>query len=118
MQLHPLLMSLRTSQQVPLTSFQAYLAAIHQHFDYTPTAFYNGDLYNEAGTNEGACQIFTLGLFMQLDEKQLLHAFSEHYQHVLATPQGSDHPNIRQFMRTGWAGIRFMGNALTPKLPE
>jgi hypothetical protein len=33
----------------------------------------------------------------------------------LATPQGSDHQNIRQFMKHGWDGVLFSQLALELK---
>ncbi|ENR5726451.1 HopJ type III effector protein, partial [Acinetobacter baumannii] len=41
--------------------------------------------------------------------------FAEHYASVLATPEGTDHQNIRQFMQNGWDGVKFEGQALTEK---
>jgi HopJ type III effector protein. len=34
-----------------------------------------------------------------------LSLFAEHYAAVLATPEATDHQNIRQFMQNGWDGI-------------
>jgi len=34
---------------------------------------------------------------------------------VLATPEATDHQNIRQFMQNSWNGIQFEGQALTAK---
>ena len=58
-------------------------------------------------------------LFAQLnglDQAQTLSLFAEHYAAVLATPDATDHQNIRQFMQNGWDGIQFgKGQALTAK---
>lgn len=103
-------------QQAKLSlDFKGYLQQIEQYFDYTPTAFRNGDVENLAGKNEGSCKLLYFGMMMQLDEVQLLSCFAEHYQHVLATPSGQDHQNIRQFMRSGWQGVSFTGQALQVK---
>jgi hypothetical protein len=32
----------------------------------------------------------------------------------LAHPTGGDHTNIRNFMLSGWSGVKFDGLALTP----
>ncbi|MEG0198898.1 MAG: HopJ type III effector protein, partial [Acinetobacter sp.] len=34
---------------------------------------------------------------------------------VLATPEATDHQNIRQFMLNGWDGIQFESEALAAK---
>jgi hypothetical protein len=42
--------------------------------------------------------------------------WGQYYRDVLATPDGTDHQNIRNFMKTGWEGVDFSnGIALTKK---
>lgn len=102
--------------QVPSTiTFADTKAVIAQHFEFSPTAFSNGEQYNEAGENNGSCQIFALGLLLKLTKEQALACFGEHYVHVLATPEGQDHLNIRNFIQHGWDGIDYQSQALTPK---
>lgn len=102
----------------PLT-FADILATIDAHYHYTPQTFRNGSandqVVNLAGTNAGSCKVFSFGRLQDLTVAQTLACFAEHYQHVLADPQGTDHANIRTFMRHGWAGIQFEGEALQPK---
>lgn len=95
--------------------FEDCMAVINEHYDYSPTAFKNGDVANEAGQNEGSCKIFAFGKLNNLSEQQTLRCFGRFYRDVLNTPEGSDHGNIRSFMREGWAGIVFEGEALWPK---
>jgi hypothetical protein len=40
-------------------------------------------------------------------------AFGEHYRSVVATPEGSDHSNIRALMAQGLAGVKFSQQPLT-----
>ncbi|MNP78961.1 HopJ type III effector protein [compost metagenome] len=42
-----------------------------------------------------------------LSNEEALLAFGEHYRSVLATPQGSDHGNIRALIEHGLAGVKF-----------
>lgn len=95
--------------------FEDTIAVISENYDYTPAAFYNGDVSNEAGQNEGSCKIFAFAQLNDLNEKQTLACFGRFYQDVLATPEGTDHGNIRNFMNTGWSGIRFEGTPLTAR---
>lgn len=95
--------------------FEDTQAVINEHFDYTPSAFSNGKIRNEAGQNEGSCKIFALGQLLQLNQEQTLACFGRFYRDVLNTPDGSDHGNIRNFMVSGWDGIRFESQPLTPK---
>ncbi len=102
------------------TDFEDTIALIKARYDYTPTAFDNGlgeaAVHNAAGQNEGSCRIFAFAQLEGLSEADTLACFGRFYRvDVLQHPQGTDHGNIRMFMRQGWAGIRFQGQALTPK---
>ena len=46
-------------------------------------------------------------------EETTLKCFGRFYQDVLNTPEGNDHGNIRNFMKSGWAGIKFSGEAIS-----
>jgi HopJ type III effector protein len=96
-------------------SFNETIAVITEHYHYQPTEFSNGLLVNLAGTNEGSCKIFAFALIHQLSDQQTLQLFGEYYLDVLNEPNGSGHQNIRNFMRDGWQGICFKGEALTAK---
>ncbi len=100
-------------------AFADVLATIARHYDYTPTAFANGlggrRFVNAAGENEGSCQVFAFARLHGLNEEETLALFGEHYRHVLETPDGDDHRNIRTFMADGWKGIEFFGEALSPR---
>lgn len=92
--------------------FDDTLALIERHFDYQPTGFANGPLHNDAGENAGSCRVFGLGQYCNLNEADTLQLFAQHYQQVLSDPAGNSHGNIRQFISTGWSGIRFEGTPL------
>lgn len=97
-------------------AFADTMAVIETTYNFTPTAFTNGDTQNEADTNNGSCKIFAFGLLNQLDEKQTLACFGDYYRKdVLENPDGDDHQNIRNFIKSGWDGISFSGDALTQK---
>lgn len=98
------------------SDFEDTLTLVERHCDYAPTGFHNGPLYNAAGENEGSCKVFALGQFGNLTEAQALLLFGRHYQSVLDDPAGTAHGNIRQFMTSGWSGIRFDGPALRPRM--
>jgi len=84
-------------------------------YTYTPTAFSNGEVNNEAGQNEGSCKIFAFAKEQGLDQEATLRCFGRFYQDVLNTPEGDDHANIRNFMQHGWDGVRFSAPALALK---
>jgi len=97
-------------------AFNEVIALIESLYDFTPTAFSNDGLVSEAGQNSGSCKIFSFARLHGLSLQQTLHCFGAYYRDdVLKHPQGTDHQNIRRFMTTGWAGIDFQGEALTPK---
>jgi hypothetical protein len=96
--------------------FDAVMQMIDASYDFTPTAFNNGELRNEAGENNGSCKIFSLGQVMSFTEEETLACFGAYYRdEVLGDPDGSSHQNIRQFMLHGWDGVRFEGAALSAK---
>lgn len=95
--------------------FVNVIESIEEEYQHTPTAFKNGDLFNEADQNQGSAKVFAFAKLNQLSQEDTLLLFAEHYQAVLADPDGSNHQNIRQFMQHGWAGISFEGEALKAK---
>lgn len=100
--------------------FEDVIAYVTEHYHYTPTRFTNGlgadAVVNEAGQNAGACRVLALGQLLGLGEAEVLQLFGRYYRDdVLKNPTGSDHANIRTFMRSGWGGVRFDGVALVGK---
>ena len=91
----------------PGYQFADTLAFIDHHYQYTPCAFENGALHNPVGSNQGSCKILGLALLENLSNNDALLAFGEHYQHVLATPNQTDHANIRQLLQHGLAAVQF-----------
>lgn len=102
--------------QTESITFSDTMAVIEANYEFTPTAFSNGDTENAADTNNGSCKIFAFGLLNNLDEAHTLACFGDYYRKdVLENPEGSDHQNIRNFITSGWAGIEFSGEALSNK---
>ena len=107
----------RIKHNVPV-GFDETIAVITENYHYQATEFSNGlnehKLVNKAGINEGSCKIFAFAQIHQLDQQQTLNLFGDYYRlDVLNEPQGSGHQNIRNFMKYGWEGIYFKGEALT-----
>ncbi|OIR19726.1 HopJ type III effector protein [mine drainage metagenome] len=99
-------------------TFDETMAVIDAHYSISPTAFRNGLLNNAAGQNNGSCKLFSFARLHGLSQQQTLHCFGKYYRDdVCMHPDGSDHQNIRNFIQTGWAGIEFSGDALSPKQP-
>ena len=95
--------------------FADVISLIDMHYQHTPTAFQNGAQHNSAEQNQGSAKVLSFAKLNGLDQAQTLRLFAEHYQSVLATPEGADHQNIRQFMVNGWDGVKFEGEALLNK---
>jgi len=98
--------------------FNETMAVISENYHYQPCVFSNGLhgdlLVNNAGTNEGSCRIFAFAHIHQLNQQQTLNLFGDYYRlDVLNNPDGKDHLNIRNFIKYGWEGIDFKGQALT-----
>jgi hypothetical protein len=96
--------------------FTDTMAVIEAHYDFTPTAFQNGNIRNEAGQNSGSCKLFSFAKLHGLTEQQTLACFGDYYRvDVLQHPQAQDHQNIRNFIQSGWNGMQFDQPALNAK---
>ncbi len=112
MSINDLITQLRSSPDS--IAFDQVMAVINEHYAYTPTRFTNGEVVNEAGSNEGSCKIFYFAQLNALSETETLALFGAYYREdVLGNPAGDDHGNIRNFILDGWLGITFDGVALT-----
>ncbi len=97
-------------------TFVETIAVIEENYTFTPTAFQNGLQHNAAGENSGSCKLFAFAKLQQLTETETLACFGAYYsEEVLGNPSGTNHQNIRNFMKTGWSGIQFEGEALQLK---
>lgn len=94
-------------------SFQEVIAYIDENYTFTPTKFTNGEVVNEENQNNGSCKIFSFAKKQGLSVEQTLHLFGDYYRvDVLQHPENEDHQNIRNFIKFGWEGISFEGEAL------
>jgi len=117
MQLADFLHKLNTAPDT--IEFGDTISVIEALYRFTPTAFTNGSLVNQPGQNSGSCKLFAFARLQGFDIAQTLACFGAYYRNdVLLNPAGSDHQNIRNFMRTGWDGIRFTAPALAPLAPR
>lgn len=96
--------------------FTDTIAVIDTHYNFTPTAFQNGAIKNEAGQNSGSCKLFSFAKLHGLTEQQTLACFGDYFRvDVLQRPEAQDHQNIRNFMQFGWQGVQFDCQALNTK---
>jgi type III HopJ-like effector protein len=96
--------------------FTDTISIIESTYDYSPCAFSNGSVENDAGQNEGSCKIFAFAKLNHLSEEQTLHCFGKYYrEEVLQDPDGDSHQNIRQFIESGWSGINFNNEPLVER---
>ncbi|MFL9829830.1 HopJ type III effector protein [Flavobacterium sp. ST-87] len=104
-------------KQTPETiTFPETIAVIEENYNFTPTAFQNGNTHNAAGTNSGSCKLFAFAQLQNLSQAETLACFGAFYRdEVLGEPEGTNHQNIRNFMIHGWDGIQFEAEALTSK---
>lgn len=95
--------------------FSQVLDFINAHYQHQPTAFKNGDAFNDETQNQGSARVFAFAQLNNVSKEDTLWLFAEHYQSVLENPNVTDHQNIRQFIQHGWPGISFKGQALLAK---
>lgn len=107
---------LQLSTDPETITFQQSIELIDTLYDFTPTAFKNGDVENAAGENNGSCKILAFAALHQLSEPQTLQMFGDYYRlEVIPDLKGNNHANIRNFMRSGWDGISFSQQPLRGK---
>lgn len=96
--------------------FSDTMAVIESNYNFTPTAFKNGDLQNKAGENSGSCKLFSFAKLQGFTNEETLACFGKFYfDDVLQDENGTGHQNIRNFIKTGFEGLVFQGNALSAK---
>ncbi|SEF76704.1 HopJ type III effector protein [Flavobacterium urumqiense] len=106
----------KLNQTPAAVAFTETIATIEENYDFTPTSFENGLQHNATGENSGSCKLFAFAQLQNLTEVETLACFGAYYyEDVLKNPNGTDHQNIRNFMKTGWNGIQFEGEALELK---
>lgn len=108
---------LQKLKQIPNSiTFPETIAVIEENYDFTPTAFDNGTQHNATGENSGSCKLFSFAQLQNLSQAETLACFGAYYfDEVLGNPEGTNHHNIRNFMKLGWDGIQFEGEALAFK---
>lgn len=96
--------------------FDDTMAVIDANYHFTPTAFTNGDIENEAGQNNGSCKILAFGQLHGLTKDETLACFGKFYRDdVLGDPDGDGHQNIRNLMQNGWDKVSFSAEPLSEK---
>lgn len=96
--------------------FNDVISYIDENYEFTPTQFKNGETINEENQNNGSCKVFSFAKLNNLSTEDTLALFGDFYRKdVLLNPEGDDHQNIRNFMKFGWDGILFEGDALKQK---
>ncbi|WNH08744.1 HopJ type III effector protein [Thalassobellus suaedae] len=97
-------------------AFSETMEVIEANYLFTPTAFKNGDLQNDAGQNSGSCKLFAFAKLQNFTKEETLACFGQYYfDEVLLDPNGTGHQNIRNFMNTGFDGLVFENESLIQK---
>ncbi len=97
-------------------TFPETIAVIEENYDFTPTAFQNGNQNNASGENSGSCKLFAFAKLQNLSQAETLACFGAYYfEEVVGDPEGTNHQNIRNFIKLGWDGIQFEGEVLRLK---
>ncbi|WP_435260846.1 HopJ type III effector protein [Tenacibaculum sp. nBUS_03] len=97
-------------------AFSETISIIETLYDFNPSAFTNGNLQNSKTENLGSCKVIAFGMKQGFTKEETLACFGHYYfNDVLQNPNGTDHQNIRNFMKTGFEGISFQDEVLTSK---
>lgn len=97
------------------STFAEVIAYIEENYQYTPTAFKNGEVINAVDQNQGSAKVLFFAKLNQMSKEDTLALFAEHYQNVLENPAADSHQNIRNFMKYGWERVSFEGLVLEKK---
>ena len=96
--------------------FEDVIALIDKYYEYGLIEWKNGDIVNMPEENEGSAKVLSYAALSGMDKETTLKLWGQYYRDVVANPDGTDHANIRNFMKTGWEGVPFEnGIALTKK---
>lgn len=126
--------------------FQLVMDAVSELYEVKEVPFRVGDVVSAPGQNMGSAKVFSFASISKLDKEATLNLFGDYYRvdvckafsrtrhvravvlppfttlplglcgQVLENPEGSDHANIRAFMKGGWDAVEFPeGLALTAK---
>lgn len=97
-------------------AFSDTMSVIDANYIFTPTAFTNGTQHNAAGENSGSCKLFAFAIKQDFTKEETLACFGHYYfDAVLNHPSGTDHQNIRNFMKTSFEGLAFEEITLSNK---
>eukprot|EP00579_Thalassiosira_antarctica_P000180 CAMPEP_0201866554 /NCGR_PEP_ID=MMETSP0902-20130614/1099_1 /ASSEMBLY_ACC=CAM_ASM_000551 /TAXON_ID=420261 /ORGANISM="Thalassiosira antarctica, Strain CCMP982" /LENGTH=214 /DNA_ID=CAMNT_0048391543 /DNA_START=35 /DNA_END=679 /DNA_ORIENTATION=+ len=96
--------------------FDEFITLCDEQYEYGLIEFGNGGMVNKEAENDGSAKVLSYAALADFDKEMTLKLWGQFYRDVLAKPDGTDHQNIRNFMKTGWEGVDFSnGIALTKK---
>lgn len=96
--------------------FGEVIDVIEAHYKFRPTAFKNGETMNREDQNMNSCKLFAFATANGLNKEETLQLFGDYYRKdVLGAPEGTDHENIRNFMKYGWDELKFESTPLYMK---
>ena len=97
--------------------FKLVMDAVEELYDVREVNFSVGDVVSEPGQNMGSAKILSFATYSKLEKGTTLQLFGDYYRKdVLENPDGTDHANIRAFIKGGWDCVKFPdGLAVTPK---
>ena len=88
--------------------FEDTITIIDQYYFFEPTMFKNGDVINKINENNGSCKLLAFANLNQFSVQETLDCFGQYYRDdVSKNPDGNNHQNIRNFMRSGWDAVSF-----------
>ena len=102
----------KLQNEASIIDFKETIKLIESNYNFTPSAFKNGELENHSTENQGSCKVFSFAIQEELSKEETLACFGQYYVEVVNDPNGTGHQNIRNFMRTGFEGLSFENETL------
>jgi len=97
-------------------TFEEFIEEIDAVYEQGGVVWSNGASNWTEEENVGSCKLLSFAAIAELSKDDTLKLWAQYYRDVLATPDSTDHINIRTFMAQGWDGVKFdNGIGLTKK---
>jgi hypothetical protein len=117
--------------------FEEFIALCDEQYEYGLIEFKNGEVINKPGENDGTAKVLSYAALAGFDKDMtlkvsrmvilwqfvrretifssyilpgtiaLIQLWGQYYRDVIATPDGNDHPNIRNFLKVSRCPLEF-----------
>ncbi len=102
------------------SDFAEVISILNKRFKFSSTGFTNNGHKNDEGDSKskGSLKLLAVLKFINYSDKDNpAQFFKEHYESVVADPDGDSHPNIRHLMKGSLKDVHFYTSVI-PAIPK